>query len=292
MEDHRLEKSLRLAIILTSMFFVIEVIGGYVSGSLSLLGDAGHMFRDVLALFISLSAMQIARRLPTKTRTFGYHRIEILAAFLNGIALIAISAFLLREGYLRLLSPRPVESGVMFAVAIVGLAVNVYVATRLRESRDINVRSAFMHVVMDALISVGVVAASVWIFFTGHTVVDPALGMGISIVVFVSAFTILKDAARILLEFAPKDVGFDDVIKDLEGVDGVKGAHNVHLWSICSNINAVDAHVFTDRKDLVKIEEIKQEIRKRLEKYNIKHVTLEFECEECVEKEKVRKVGH
>lgn len=292
MENNTIEKSLKIAIVLTSVFFVVEVIGGLISGSLSLLGDAGHMFRDVFALFISLGAINIAKKLPTKTKTFGYHRIEIFAAFVNGILLIGISGWIFGEAYPRFFTPKPIESTTMFIVASIGLLVNLYVAFKLHGSHDLNVRSAFMHVLTDTLSSVAVIFASVWIFFTNQTIVDPILGMAIAVLILFSASTVIRDAIRILLEFTPKDINFDDVIKYIENVKGVQGVHNVHLWSLCSNINVMDAHIFTTESNMVKIEKIKKEIKKGLEKYNIKHATLEFECEECTENGKIKKVKH
>lgn len=283
MQNNNVERSLTIAIVLTFTFFVIEVMGGFISGSLSLLGDAGHMFRDVFALIISLGAIRIAKKLPTKTRTFGYHRAEILSALLNSVLLIALSGWIFLEAYQRYFSQKPIESATMFAVASVGLLVNIYVAFKLHGSNDLNVKSAFLHVLADTLSSVTVIFASIWIFFTGQTIVDSIAGAAIAAFILFSVFPIMRDSIRILLEFAPKGVNFDDVIKDIEIVKGVHGVHNVHLWSLCSNVNVIDAHIFTGETDMTKIEKIKNEIKNNLEKYNIKHTTLEFECEECAE---------
>jgi len=206
MKNNTIKKSLKIAIVLTFVFFVVEVIGALISGSLSLLGDAGHMFRDVFALFISLSAVNIAEKLPTKTKTFGYHRIEIFAAFVNGILLIGISGWIFWEAYQRFFAPKPIESATMFIVALIGLLVNLYVAFKLRGSHDINVKSAFLHVFTDTLSSVAVIFASIWIFFTNQTIIDPILGTGIAIFILFSAFTIMEDSIHILLEFTPKNI--------------------------------------------------------------------------------------
>jgi len=292
MQENNVEKSLKIAIILTSVFFVVEIIGGLISGSLSLLGDAWHMFRDVFALILSLSAINIAKNLPSRTKTFGYHRIEIIAAFVNGILLFGISIWIFREAYARFFEPRPIESVTMFIVALIGLLANLYVALKLHGSHDINVKSAFTHVIADALSSVAVIFASVWIFFTGQTIIDPILGGLIAAFILFSAFGIIKDSIYVLLGFAPKNVNFDDMVKDIEKVKGVKGIHNVHLWCLCSNINVIDAHIFTNEPSMGKIEVMKQKIKKNLEKYNIRHATLEFECEECVENHKIKRMKH
>ncbi|OFV66886.1 MAG: Cation efflux protein [Candidatus Syntrophoarchaeum butanivorans] len=287
-----IERRLKVAIALTVLFFVVEIIGSLISGSLSLLGDAGHMFRDIFALLITLSAINLAKKLPTKTKTFGYHRIEIFAALVNGIMLIGISGWIFQEAYIRLLTPHPINSRIMFTVALTGLLVNLYVALTLHGSQDINVRSAFIHVLTDTLSSLAVILASVLIFFTGEMIIDPLLGVGIAAFVLASAIMIIKDALHVLLEFTPKGISFDEIIRDIEEVDGVEDVHDVHLWSLCSNINLIDAHILTNELNLMKVEEIKREIKRRLEKYGIKHATLEFECEACKRNEKVEKMEH
>jgi cobalt-zinc-cadmium efflux system protein len=286
------EKSLIIAILLTSTFFVVEVIGGFLSGSLSLLGDAGHMFRDVFALLLSLSAVKIAKKLPTKTITFGYHRLEIFAAFLNGLMLIGISCWIFWEAYHRFVAPKPVRSIAMFIVAFIGLLVNLYIARRLHGNQDLNIKSAFLHVLTDTISSAAVIFASIWIFFTKQIIIDPIMSVGIAFFVLISALPIIKDTMRILLEFTPKDIDLDEVIADIEKVNGVEGVHNVHLWSLCSNVNIIDAHIFAKETDMLKIEEMKHEIKRKLEKYNIKHATLEFECEECKLNLTVKELKH
>ncbi|OGD22737.1 MAG: cation transporter [Candidatus Aminicenantes bacterium RBG_16_63_16] len=284
--------TLKLATLLTIIFFFIEAAGGFLSGSLSLLGDAWHMLRDVLALLISLSAVNVAERLPTKERTFGFHRIEILAALLNGILLVGIGAMMIVESVQRLRSPRPVEDAVMLAVAVAGLASNIFVAHRLHESRDLNIRSAFIHVFTDAVSSLGVILAALLIMVTGKTVFDPALGIVISLLVIVSALGVIRESAVILLEFAPRNVDFDKVIEDMQTVEGVESVHHLHLWSLCSNINVVDAHIYTKETDMTRAEIMKAEIKRRLEKYDVRHATLEFECVECLLPDKVKTIGH
>jgi cobalt-zinc-cadmium efflux system protein len=292
MEEKVTEKYLKIAIVLTSLYFLVEVIGGLISGSLSLLGDAGHMARDIFSLLITLSALNIAKRLPTKTKTFGYHRVEILAAFINGLLLIGISGWIFSEAIKRFLEPLPIKSHVMFFIAFIGLIVNLYVALKLRGSDDLNIRAAFLHVFTDALASIAVILASAWIFFTGKTIVDPILGGTIAIFVLLSAFLVIRDSLNILLESTPGGIDFDDLVKNIEKIEGVEGVHNVHLWSLCSNLNVMDAHIFTNIRDMAEIEKLKVKIKMNLEKYNVKYSTLEFECEECIQKNKVEKMVH
>jgi len=277
--DYR--KSMKIALFITLIFFLVEVAGGLLSGSLALISDAGHMFSDLLSLLLSLGAMTLALQLPTKERTYGYHRGEIFAAFINSLLLIGVSAGILWEAYQRAVNPAPVQGGLMFIVACIGLAANLGVMFLLHGSHNLNVRSAFLHVVGDTISSVAVIAAAAWISFTGQVIADPILSGIIAILIVVSAARILRETILILLQFTPQSVDFDAVVADMTSVKGVDGVHHVHLWSLCSDINVLDAHVYSCERDAEKIEQMKQEIKERLKKYRILHSTLEFECEEC-----------
>ena len=283
-------RSVTIAIVLTAAIFFAEVGGGIISGSLALLGDAAHMLQDVVALLLSLGAILIASRLPTPARTFGYHRVEIGVAVLNGILLIGISAVIVSEALARFSHPRPIDSTVMLGVALIGLAANLAAMYILHGSHDLNIRSAFLHVLGDTLSSVAVIAAAIWIALTGQTFVDPLLSVAIAVLILISSISLLREAFRILLQFAPGDVSTEAVIRDIESVGGVDGVHDVHLWSLCSNINVLDAHVYSCETDVIKLDAIKQEIKKRLEKYRIRHSTLEFECQECEDCRVVREL--
>ncbi|HNX16755.1 MAG TPA: cation diffusion facilitator family transporter [Methanoregula sp.] len=289
-KNHSNKKPLKLAIALTSTIFVAEVIGGVISGSLSLLGDAAHMLQDSVALMLSLGAMVIAERLPTPTKTFGYHRIEIAAAIINGLLLIAVSGLIIWQAIDRFANPRPVNSTTMLVIAVIGLVANLAAAYFLHGSHDLNIRSAFLHVLGDTLSSVAVILAALWIALTGQTFVDPVLGVVIAVVILVSSISILNDAFRILLQFTPRDVSIHDVIAAMESVPGVSGVHNVHFWVLCSNINVLDAHMYCCGKDVREIEQIKTEIKARLEQFRIRHSTLEFECQECLDCRLVREL--
>ena len=287
--DYR--KSMKIALFITLIFFLVEVAGGLLSGSLALISDAGHMFSDVLSLVLSLGAMTLALQLPTKERTYGYHRGEIFAAFINSLLLIIVSAGILWEAYQRVLNPAPVQGGLMLIVACIGLAANVGIVFLLHGSHNLNVRSAFLHVVGDTISSVAVIAAALWITFTGQVIADPILSGIIAILIVISAARILRETIAILLQFTPQSVDFDAVVADMTTVKGVDGVHHVHLWSLCSDINVLDAHVYSCERDVEKIEQMKQEIKERLKKYQILHSTLEFECEECKDCALVEHIG-
>jgi cobalt-zinc-cadmium efflux system protein len=290
--SHDYRKSLKIALLITTVFFFVELTGGILSGSLALSSDAGHMFSDVLALLLSFGAMTLAEQLPTKERTYGFHRAEIFAAFVNSVLLIAVSAGIIWEAYQRALSPVPVQSGLMGAVAAAGLAANIAVMLLLRGSHDLNIRSAFLHVVGDTVSSVMVIGAATWIAFTGQAIADPVLSVAIAAMIVFSAAGILRETISVLLQFTPRSVDFDAVIADMVSVNGVDGVHHVHLWSLCSEIHVLDAHIYTCERDMEKVGKLKQEIKERLKKYRILHTTLEFECEECRECLIVEPVGH
>jgi cobalt-zinc-cadmium efflux system protein len=279
MHDYR--KSMKIALFITLVFLLVEIIGGLLSGSLALISDAGHMFSDVLSLLLSLGAMTLALQIPTKERTYGYHRGEIFAAFINSLLLIGVSGGILWEAYLRALNPTPVRGGLMLIVACIGLVANLGVVLLLHGSHNLNVRSAFLHVVGDTVSSLVVIVAAVWISITGQVIVDPILSGIIAILIVISSARILRETITILLQFTPNSVDFDMVVTDMTTVKGVDGVHHVHLWSLCSDINVLDAHVYSCERDVEKIEEMKHEIKERLKKYRILHSTLEFECEEC-----------
>lgn len=272
---------LERGVIVTLLIFLVEVAGGFISGSLSLLSDAGHMFIDASSLLLALTAIRAARSLPTKKRSYGLHRAEIFAAFINGLLLIGVSGWILYQAYQRFLSPREVESTVMLIVALVGLVANTYIAYYLHGSHDLNVRGAFLHVLGDALSSVAVVAAALWIMFTGQTLADPLLSVVIAVVILITAIGVLRESTEVLFQFTPRDLDYDEVMREIMTVPGVQGIHDIHIWSLSSSIRVMDAHIYSCEQDTRENEKIKREIKRRLERFRIYHSTLEFECEEC-----------
>jgi cobalt-zinc-cadmium efflux system protein len=275
--------ALRISVVVTLFVFVIEVAGGYFSGSLSLLSDAGHMFIDASSLLMALAAIRVSRSLPTRQRSYGLHRAGIFAAFINGLILAGVSGYILYEAYQRFIIPQPIEAGIMLIVAAVGLGANLIIAWFLHGSADLNVRGAYIHVLGDALSSLAVVAAAVIIMFTGQTLADPLLSGIIAIVIFITALGVLRESTEVLFQFTPRDLDYDEVINEITSIPGVEGVHDIHIWSLSSSIRVMDAHIFTCERDMMKNEEIKHQIKRRLEGFRIYHTTLEFECEECRE---------
>lgn len=287
MED--INKNLKIAIVLTTFIFFLEFAGGIISNSLALLSDSAHVFMDVVALFLAYGAIRISARPSNRNVTFGYHRFEIFAALVNGLTIIGISFFIFYEAYGRILNPPAVKGMEVFIIATIGLIVNTWAALKLHGHEDLNIKGAYLHIIGDALASVAVIAGAVIIIFTGESVVDPILSVLIGMMLLYGAARLVFGSARILLEFAPKHVDADTLKDVMMQIEGVKGVHDIHIWSICSNIHAMSAHVLVDRIHVAQTEILVSKISQIVkDKFRILHTTLQFECAECEPVE----VGH
>lgn len=263
---------------------VAEVIGGVLSNSLALIGDAGHMFMDSLALGMSMLALKLAQRPATKHKTYGYYRLEILAALANGILLILVSLYIFYEAYLRFTGVPEVKGPLMLAVAAVGLAVNMAALFLLRKVRtqNLNVKGAFMHVLGDTVSSVGVIAAALVISFTGAYVMDPLAGLLIGGIILRGAIGLIAESGGVLLEAVPEGVDVDDVVKEIKKVEGVRSVHDLHLWAISSGINAMSGHVVIEDQMVSRAGEVLGKVTMSLkEKFSIVHTTIQLECKTC-----------
>jgi cobalt-zinc-cadmium efflux system protein len=270
----------------TLTIMVVEIVGGVLSNSLALLSDAGHMLTDLLALLLSLVALQFAARPPSSTKTYGFYRMEILAALVNGTGLVLISAVILYEAYHRLRTAETVDVPTMLWVATVGLVANGLAAIAMTKAsgESLNIRGAYLHILGDALSSFGVILGGAIILFTGWYAVDPVISVIICAVILRGAFALVKDSVNILLEAAPKDVDLGEVRGVLGAIPGVKELHDLHLWTISSGIYAMSAHVLVDDILMSRTGEILQKITHVLkEQYGIVHTTIQFECENCEE---------
>jgi len=271
-----------LAIVLTIL--VVEVLGGIFSGSLALLSDAGHMLVDALALGLSLLAIRAARRPATATKTFGYHRAEILAALANGAILVLVSAYIFYEAYHRFTEPAAVKTPLMLTIAIVGLFANLGGLLLLNRGsrRSLNVKAAFWHVLGDTISSVGVIIAGIVITLTGRYLADPIAAVAIGIIILWGAVRIVRESADVLLEAAPRDVETSEVVDFLQHIRGVNEVHDIHIWTITSDIYALSAHLVIDDQMVSRSMDIVKTVRQELaERYGISHTTLQLECESC-----------
>jgi cobalt-zinc-cadmium efflux system protein len=279
-----IERRLTWALGITLAIFVLELVGGFLSNSLALISDAGHLFGDVLALGLSLFAAIVARRPPTARRTYGYHRIEVLAAVFNGMTLFFLAGYIFYEAYQRLMNPEPVKSVLMLAVALVGLLANLIVMARLREAagENLNVRAAFLHVLGDMLGSVGVVAGGLIMLFTGNYLVDPIISFFVGLIILFGAVSVVREGASILLESVPRNINYEKLKGDMERVEGIISVHDLHIWTISSSRLALSAHVKVSDQSTHAAQAILQEACRILaDEYDIRHTTLQLECGCC-----------
>ena len=282
--NHVAGRPLKITLGLVLVIMVAEIIGGLLSNSLALLSDAGHMLTDALALGLSLFAMNLARRPATSTKTFGYHRAEIMAALANGTILVLVSVFIFYEAYQRFSALPSVKSPLMLAVAVIGLVANLVGLFLLRRGsrKSINVKAAFWHVIGDTLSSVGVIIAGVIIYFTGWYVADPILAVVIGVVILWGAVRIVRESVDILLESVPEHVQIEKVTAAVKSVTGVEDLHDVHIWTITSGIYALSAHLSIADQTVSQSCDIVTKVNAVLaENFNITHTTLQLECESC-----------
>jgi len=263
------------------MILIAEIIGGILTNSLALLSDAAHVFGDVFALCLSWVAIYLSTLPPTSKRTYGYHRAEVFAAFINGVSLIAIAGWIFHEAAHRLMEPEPVKSLPMLIVAVIGMLVNLGVALIfMKESHDnLNVKSAFLHVISDAMASAGVIIGGVIMYFTNWYTVDPLLSFAIGTVIIIGAVRVTYAAVHILLEGTPKNINIEEVAASMEEFNFVKDIHDLHVWSICSDYSALSAHVYVDVQSIRAVQNALGSINKMLsDKFGIVHTTIQLEC--------------
>lgn len=279
-----MQASLRFAVMVSAAILLAELVGGFVANSLALLSDAGHIFTDVLALSLSWFAVRQAERPATGRMTFGYHRWGILVAVVNALSLVGISGAIFYEAYRRWYEPEPVRGGLMMGVAVLGLAANLIVASRLHKhvGENLSVRSAWWHVWGDALSSVGVISGGVIILLTGYQRVDTIVAMLIGLIIVFGAWRVLREAVAVLLEASPRHLDTRRVIEVINGVPGVKGVHDLHVWSIAPGFNMLSCHLLIDDRRLSECASISEQVRETLGKqFNIGHSTLQLECDNC-----------
>ncbi len=281
---HNNRRSLTIALVITSVFFLVELVGGILTNSLALLSDAGHMLTDVLALGMSLVAMWAAKRPPTSSKSFGFHRLEIFAAFLNGLTLAIISIYIFIEAYKRLMDPPEVAGLPMMIIAIFGLLVNLASGYILHGSKDhsINIRGAYLHVLGDALGSLGAIAAGIIMWTTGWMYADPVFSAVIGIIIIISSVRLLRDTFHILMQGTPTHIEPDEVKKSIEQVKHVTGTHDLHIWTLTSGIEAMTVHVKVDEHVSQDVhDEVIREIRMiTQDEFGIQHATIQLEMKD------------
>lgn len=260
-----------------------EVAGGLLTGSLALLSDAAHVFLDIFALALSYAALRLASRPPDARYTYGYHRLQVLVALVNGGTLVAVSLGIFREAWERLWEPAPVLAGPMLGVAAAGFLANLVMAWLLHEHdrHDVNLHSAFLHVLGDALGSVGAMAAGVVILFTGWTQADAVVSVLIGFVILVGAVRVLRRSVRILAEGVPEGMSEREVREAMATVPGVSDVHDLHVWTVGPRYVALSAHVVLADQALSKTDATMLRLKQVLRNFGIEHTTIQFECRNC-----------
>jgi len=276
------KKRLAIVLALTSAYLVAEVIGGLLTHSLALLADAGHMLTDVAGLILALLAIRFAERPATPERTYGYYRIEILAALVNAVVLIGISLYILYEAYERFRNPPEIQSGGMLAVALVGLVVNIAGIYLLKSASEesLNMKGAYFEVLSDMLTSIGVIAAGIIMLTTGWYYADPIISAGIGVFILPRTWMLLRDAVGVLLEGTPHDVNLAALRESIRTVEGVADVHDLHVWSLTSGMNAMSVHAVLADHSLH--DEVLAAVQKKVtSEFKIAHATVQVECKGC-----------
>jgi cobalt-zinc-cadmium efflux system protein len=277
-------KNLRITLFLTLFIFIVEIIGGFLTHSLALLSDAGHILGDLFALGLSWAALWVSAFPPNERKTYGYHRVEVLAALVNATLLVFISLWIFHQAIRRLSHPQSVKSIPMLLVALFGLGINLLVLSILKKGSGINlnVKSAFFHVWGDMLASIGVILGGIIITLTGYRIVDPLISIFIGGIIFKGAYSVGKESLDILLEGVPKGVQLDKIESFLKEVPAVKDVHDLHIWTISSSHLALSAHIVVEEQSTHSTKKILDQIKEVLsQNSNITHVTVQFECFCC-----------
>ena len=278
--------ALKVALALTCVVLLVELGGGLASHSLALLSDAGHVLTDVFALGLAWFAASQANRPADARRSYGYHRISILAALVNSVTLIVIVLVIGYEAVRRLAHPEPIQGGIVVIAALIGIAINTFVVFGLRgESKSLNVRAALLHVVGDIGASAGVVVAGVVILLTGWLYIDPLLSLGIAVLIAFGAWGIVRETVNLLMEGTPREIDLAAVTEEITGTELVTSMHDLHVWALSSEETALSCHVVVGDCPLGDAEHVVRDLESRLcEKFAIGHTTIQVEsCHPCGE---------
>lgn len=274
------ESRLRVILVLTSFFFIAEVLGGLWTNSLALLSDAGHMLSDMFALGLSLFAFWLSAKKPSLTKTYGYYRFEVVAAFINGVLLILIALWIFKEAYSRFHDPVAVKSIPMLFIATLGLMINLFGIHLLHKAgaESVNIRGALFHLISDAAGSMGAIFAAVVISLTGWTIFDPLVSVLIGLLIIYGAWRLLWDVVNILMQGVPPHIDLNSIKQAMLSVDGVTGLCDLHVWSLTSQVDSLSAHVVVE--DMGRNKEILEKLTHLInDEFQINHVTLQIEDE-------------
>ena len=276
------KKVLLISFIIITGYMLVEAMGGFITNSLALLSDAGHMLSDSISLAIALIAFKLGEKAASNSNTYGYKRFEILAAVINGVTLIAIALFIFYEAIGRFMNPPEVATMGMLIISSIGLVVNILVAWIMMRGADteenLNMRGAYLHVLSDLLGSVGAIAAALLMMFFGWGWADPLASVIVAFLVLRSGFHVTKSAVHVLMEGTPNNIDMDDIVQTIKNTKGIHSVHDIHIWTITSGLNALSCHaVVDDRLTIAESEKMLQNIEHDLEHKGIQHVTIQLE---------------
>lgn len=281
LQTREAERRLWLTISVAVGIAVMELVGGLIAHSLSLISDSGHVFTDILAIGLSIFSIRLARRPHSARWSYGYHRAEIFAALANGSALIGVALLILYTAYLRFLQPVQIQGPLVLLLASIGLVGNLVMALVLFHGKDrmsLNVRGALLHVMGDALSSVGVIIGGLVVIFSGYLLADSIVAAFIGILIIGSAYSLVRDSVNILGEATPRHLELEKIARTVEQVKGVRGIHDLHVWTISSGLYALSGHLIVDTDNLEEGAAIIREVSRKLrETFGIEHVTLQLE---------------
>lgn len=276
------KKTLVISLIIITTYMIVEVIGGLLTNSLALLADAGHMLSDSISLLVALLAFILSEKAANGKKTYGYKRFEVLAAVVNGIALIGVALYIFYEAVDRFQNPPEIASQGMLIIAFIGLLVNLLVARIMMRGSDvrenINMRGAYLHVMSDMLGSVGAIIAALLIMFFHFGWADPLASVIVAILVLRSGYKVSRSSIHILMEGTPDNVSIEKITEEIQTTDGVESIHDLHIWTITSNLNALSCHiVVAENKTILEGEQLLRQIEHKLSHQNIQHSTLQLE---------------
>lgn len=293
--DTGITGKLKIAIALTATTLVAEVIGGVWTNSLALLSDAAHVFLDLFALLLSLAAVKLASLPVSERHTFGFHRSEVFASFINGLTVFLMALGILYEAWGRFAAPQEVNSLPMLIIAAIGLLTNLLAAKALHSHAqdDLNVKSAFLHVLGDAAASVGVIAGGIIMYYTGWYPLDALISAGIGLLILAGAGRVLRESVHILMEGTPRGLELTDVAAAIRSVEGVRDVHHLNVWTVCSHIQSLSVHVDIDSGNEQRRTVILHAIEHLLaERFRITHTTIQMECASCAGGAMLREFNH
>lgn len=293
--DTRITGTFKIAITLTAITLLAEVIGGFWTNSLALLSDAAHVFLDLFALVLSLAAIKLASLPASERHTFGYHRFEVFASFINGLTVFIMALGIMYEAWGRFVSPEEVKSLPMLVIAVIGLVMNLLAARALHSHAhdDLNVKSAFLHVIGDAAASVGVIIGGVVMYYTGWYLLDALISVAIGLLILTGAGRLLRESTHILMEGTPRGLELADVTATIRSVEGVRDVHHLNIWTVCSHILALSVHIDSDVEFEGDRAAVMHAIEHLLaERFHVTHTTIQMDCSACMNGPVIHELRH